>query len=136
MRVERLDGRQTPQTGGLTTVSTDTTLTGDGTAGDPLKVAHPYVPGDATFGLEYNKIKLPGTWTYVTGSLANVDQDGEVGYQLGSPARYKVVADNLITRALLRQWAKTGAKFQVGQHVLTLTLDYAESPSGTFVLTG
>ena len=92
--------------------------------------------GATDYGVQLNHVRLAGSYQYVTGSLGNVDVAGEVGYQLGSPARYKIVAANTTDAALIRLWATVGRVARINQHVITLTLAAAESPTGTFVLTG
>ena len=97
--------------------------------------------GALDYGIEYNRIDLPADsgapWTYVTGSLANANANGEIAEQLGNPGRFKVVTANAGARALIRQWARVGQKFEMGgTRVITLTQNYAESPTGTFTLTG
>ena len=95
-------------------------------------------PGGAgtDYGVQYNRIALPGSWTFVAGALGGVDANGEIGFAAGSPARYKIVTTDATARALIRQWAEPGQRLRVGTGILDLTLADIESPTGTFVLTG
>lgn len=63
----------TPSSGGLSSVSTDATLSGDGTSGDPLSVAAPYLEtvstdatltGDGTVASPLSVVPTPPTSTY------------------------------------------------------------------------
>ena len=107
---------------------------GQGPAGPPGDPGTDGSPAEA-YALEQNRIEL-GTFTFVAGTLSNTDVAGEVGFQAGNPARYKILIATEKIRKLVRQWAKRGAIFVVGGHKLTLSLDALENPIGTFVLTG